>query len=62
MAPNNNRGIKYKNDEEHLSKMKGYFVGVVNIVFNWYNNWFLLIIVKAKSNIKTTLSVNDKIS
>ncbi len=41
LAPNNNRGVTYQTDEKHLNYMSEYFVGVVNIVFNCYNNHFL---------------------
>jgi hypothetical protein len=40
-CPNNNRGVTYQTDEKHLNNMAVYFVGVVNIVFNRYNNRFL---------------------
>ena len=39
-CPNNNRGETYQTDEKHLNNMSEYFVGVVNIVFNRYNNRF----------------------
>ena len=41
LAPNNNRGVTYQTDEKHLNNMVEYFVGVVNVVFNRYNNRFL---------------------
>ena len=41
LAPNNNRGGTYRTDEKHLNNMSEYFVGVVNLVFNRYNNRFL---------------------
>ena len=41
LAPNNNKGVTDQNDEKHLNNMSEYFVGVVNIVFNRYNNSFL---------------------
>ncbi len=41
LAPNNNRGVTYQIDEKHLNNMSEYFVRVVNIVFNRYNNRFL---------------------
>ena len=41
LAQNNNRGMAYQTDEKHLNNMSEYFVGVVNIVFNRYNNRFL---------------------
>jgi len=41
LAPNNNRGVTYQTDEKHLNNMSEYCVGVVNIVFNCYNNRFL---------------------
>jgi len=34
LAPNNNRGVTYQTDEEHLDKMSEYFFGVVKIVFH----------------------------
>ena len=40
-CPNNNRGVTHQTDEKHLNNMSEYFVGVVNIVFNRYNNRFL---------------------
>ena len=40
-CPNNNRGVTYQTDEKHLTIFPEYFVGVVNIVFNCYNNRFL---------------------
>ncbi len=40
-CPNNNRGMTYQTDEKHLNNMSKYFVGVVNIAFNCYNNHFL---------------------
>jgi hypothetical protein len=40
-CPNNNRGVTYQTDEKQLNNMAVYFVGVVNIVFNRYNNRFL---------------------
>jgi hypothetical protein len=45
LAPNNNRGVKYQTDEKHLNNMSEYFVGVVNVVFNRYNNRFLLCVI-----------------
>jgi len=41
LATNNNRSVTYQTDEKHLNNMSEYFVGVVNIVFNRYNNHFL---------------------
>jgi len=38
LVPNNNRGVTCKTDEKHLYNMSENFVGVVNIVFNGYNN------------------------
>ena len=40
-CPNNNRCVTHQTDEKHLNKMSDYFVGVVNIVFNRYNNHIL---------------------
>ena len=40
-CPNNNRDVTHQTDEKHLNNMSEYFVGVVNIVFNCYNNRFL---------------------
>jgi len=40
-CPNNNGGVTYQTDDKHLNNMSEYFVGVVNIVFNHYNNRFL---------------------
>jgi hypothetical protein len=39
-CPNNNRGVTHQTDE-HLNNMSEYFVGVVNIAFDHYNNCFL---------------------
>jgi hypothetical protein len=33
--------VTHQTDEKHLNNMSEYFVGVVNIVFNRYNNCFL---------------------
>jgi hypothetical protein len=44
-CPNNNRGVTHQTDEKHLHKMSEYFVGVVNIAFNHYNNRFVLRII-----------------
>ena len=41
LAPNNNRGVAYQTDEKRLNNMSDYFVGVVYMVFNHYNNCFL---------------------
>jgi hypothetical protein len=41
LAPNNKRGMTYQIDEKHLNNMSEYFVGVVNVVFNRYDNHFL---------------------
>jgi hypothetical protein len=40
-CPNKNRGMTHQSDEKHLNNMSEYFVGVVNISFNRYNNLFL---------------------
>ena len=40
-CPKNNRGVTHQTDEKHLNNMFVYFVGVVNIAFNRYNNRFL---------------------
>jgi len=40
-CPKNNRGVTHQTDEKHLNNMLVYFVGVVNIAFNGYNNCFL---------------------
>ena len=42
LAPNNNRGMTYQTDEKHLTIFPEYFVGVVKLAINWYNNRFLL--------------------
>ena len=42
---NNNRGVTHQTDEKHLNNMSEYFVGVVNIAFNRYNNRFVLRII-----------------
>jgi len=44
-CPNNNRGVTHQTDEKHLNNMSEYFVGVVNLVFNCYNNCFVLRII-----------------
>ncbi len=44
-CPNNNRGVTHQTDEKHLHNMSEYFVGVVNIAFNRYNNRFALRII-----------------
>ena len=44
-CPNNNRGVTHQTDEKHLNNMSEYFVGVVNIAFNHYNNQFVLRII-----------------
>jgi len=41
LALDNNRGVPYQTDEKHLNNMSEYFVGVVNVVFNHFNNRFL---------------------
>ncbi len=59
-TPNNNWGMTYQTDEKHLNNMSEYFVGVVNIGFNCYNNRFLLSIILAKSSVTKTKSVTVK--
>ena len=44
-CPNNNRGVTHQTDEKHLNNMSEYFVGVVYIAFNPYNNRFVLCII-----------------
>jgi len=44
-CPNNNSGVTHQTDEKHLNNMSEYFVGVVNIAFNCYNNHFVLCII-----------------
>ena len=44
-CPNNNRDVTHQSDEKHLYNMSEYFVGVVNIAFNHYNNQFVLRII-----------------
>jgi hypothetical protein len=44
-CPNNNRDVTHQSDEKHLNDMSEYFVGVVNIAFNHYNNQFVLRII-----------------
>jgi len=41
LASNYNRGVTYQTDVKHLYIMSEYFVGVVNIASNCYNNRFL---------------------
>jgi hypothetical protein len=38
LAPNNNRGMTYQTDEKHLIIFSEYFVEVVQIAINRYNN------------------------
>jgi hypothetical protein len=45
IAPNNNRGMTYQNDEKHLISIREYFVGGVSIAFNRLNNRFLLRVI-----------------
>ena len=42
LAPNNNRGMTYQTDEKHLTIFQEYFVGVVKLANNCYDNHFLL--------------------
>ena len=42
LAPNNNRGMTYQTDEKHLTIFPEYFVGVVKLAINRYDNHFLL--------------------
>jgi len=42
LTPNNNRGVTYQTDEKNLNNMSEYSVGVVNLVFNRYNNRFFM--------------------
>jgi len=42
LAPNNNRGMRCQTDEKHLNIFPKYFVGVVKLAINRYNNHFLL--------------------
>ena len=44
-CPNKNRGVTNQTDEKHLNNMSEYFVGVVNVAFNYYNNRFVLRII-----------------
>ena len=44
-CPNNNRGVTHQTDEKHLNNMSEYFVGVVNIAINCYDNHFVLRII-----------------
>ncbi len=52
--------MTYQTDEKHLNNMSKYFVGVVNIAFNCYNNQFLLSIILAKRSVTKTKSVTVK--
>ncbi len=54
LAPNNNRGMTYKNDVKHLHNMADYFVGVVKVAIYCYNNCFQLLVVT--NNLLTYLS------
>jgi hypothetical protein len=38
-------GVTHQTDEKHLNNMSEYFVGVINIAFNHYNNQFVLRII-----------------
>jgi len=42
---NKNRGVTHQTDKKHLNNMSEYFVGVVNVAFNYYNNCFVLRII-----------------
>ena len=42
LAPKNNRGITYQTNEQHLTNVREYFVGVVKLVIYCYNNHFLI--------------------
>ena len=44
-CPNNNRSVTHQTDEKHLNNISEYFVGVVNIAFNCYNNRFVFRII-----------------
>ncbi len=52
--------MTYQTDEKHLNNMSEYFVGVVNIAFNLYNNRFLLSIILTKSSNQISTSVSVK--
>ena len=52
--------MTYQTDEKHLNNMSEYFVGVVNIAFNRYNNRFLLSIILTKSSDQISTSVSVK--
>ena len=60
LAPDNNRGMTYQTDEKHLTNYLEYFVGVVNLAFNCYDNHFVLhvftnnILKYVKSDIEKT--------
>ena len=42
LAPNNNMGMTYQTDEKHLTIFPEFFVQVVKLAINCYNNHFLL--------------------
>ena len=42
LAPNNNRGMTYQTDKKHVTFFPEYFVGMVKLAINRYNNRFLL--------------------
>jgi len=42
LAPNNNGGMPYQTEEKHLTIFPEYFVEVVKLAINCYNNHFLL--------------------
>ena len=52
--------MTYQTDEKHLINVSEYFVGVVNIAFNRYNNRFLLSIILTKSSDQISTSVSVK--
>ena len=52
--------MTYQTDEKHLNNVPEYFVGVVNIAFNRYNNRFLLSIILTKSSDQISTSVSVK--
>ncbi len=45
IAPNNNMGMTYQNDEKHLISIREYFVGGASIAFNCLNNRFLVRVI-----------------
>ncbi len=50
LTPNTNRGMTCQTDEKHLTILPEYFVGVVKLAINCYNNHFLLCVFTNNSS------------